>query len=147
MLASYRQGALAQRLQITQSLRTSPVHHVRRPRLQTTVSVNALLSGLLDRASGGRAAVKRQADELFQLLTLEGGDAERISELVDTLMESQLPFQERLLGGGPWEVRGAVLQRQGGEERERVFKCFPWWAWHKQGWVAGVQSVSRAHVT
>jgi hypothetical protein len=58
--------------------------------------------------------VQAERDELLELLLGGGGGggpaSERASDLVDALLASELPFDEKLLGGGPWVVvytRGA----------------------------------------
>ena len=37
-------------------------------------------------------------------------DAERFGELVDVLLESELPFKESSLGGGEWQVNQYTLR-------------------------------------
>ncbi|GBF91172.1 metallo-dependent phosphatase [Raphidocelis subcapitata] len=67
---------------------------------------------------GGRSTkgkpnpVAAERDELLELLLAGGGGGgaaasearERASSLVDALAAAELPFNERLLGGGPWVV-------------------------------------------
>jgi hypothetical protein len=59
-----------------------------------------------------RSPVQAQRDELIALLLSSSDDGiatsrqqqTRASELVDALIDAGLPFEERLLGGGPWVV-------------------------------------------
>lgn len=50
-------------------------------------------------------ALSSASDELFQLLTSDAPDTGRVSDLVDYLSKTQLPFNESEIGGGPWIVR------------------------------------------
>lgn len=42
--------------------------------------------------------------ELLEAVSVGSPDLQRVSNLVDTLLASNLPFKEQLLGGGPWQV-------------------------------------------
>jgi hypothetical protein len=49
--------------------------------------------------------VEQARNELLQLAAAGGAtDGALAGALVDTLLESRVPFQERLLGGGAWQV-------------------------------------------
>ena len=39
-------------------------------------------------------------------------DAERFGELVDVLLDSELPFKEASLGGGEWQVRELSIRSE-----------------------------------
>lgn len=62
-----------------------------------------------DPAIRRRLETRPLRDELLQLLTGQDdtgpSQASRISELVEDLSSGGTPFDEKLLGGGPWQVR------------------------------------------
>ncbi len=46
----------------------------------------------------------------MQSMIQEGSDdAERFGQLVDILLDSELPFKEASLGNGEWQVRTSLL--------------------------------------
>lgn len=63
-----------------------------------------------------RGSPYKSASKEMQAMIQEGSDdAERFGELVDVLLDSELPFKEASLGGGEWQVvytRGALLWQQ-----------------------------------
>ena len=42
--------------------------------------------------------------ELLEAIRGGSTDLQQVSSIVDILLESNLPFREQLLGGGPWQV-------------------------------------------
>ena len=49
----------------------------------------------------------------MQAMIQEGSDdAERFGELVDVLLDSELPFKEASLGGGEWQVRELSIRSE-----------------------------------
>lgn len=48
--------------------------------------------------------VKSASKELQSMIQQGSDDAERFGELVDILLESELPFKEAALGSGEWQV-------------------------------------------
>ncbi|CAL8463803.1 g3337 [Coccomyxa elongata] len=59
-----------------------------------------------------RIAADLAGAEIYEAVRKGSSDFQRVSALVDTLLESNLPFKEKLLGGGPWQVvytRGPLL--------------------------------------
>lgn len=44
------------------------------------------------------------AREVRQLVLSGEADGRRLGELLDVLLGAQVPFKERLIGGGPWVV-------------------------------------------
>lgn len=58
---------------------------------------------------------KQERDRLMQLLMADGAPSteavDEINELVQVLEESELPFNEARIGGGPW-----VVSRENGED-------------------------------
>lgn len=56
-----------------------------------------------------RSPVEEARSELLDAVRDGSTDLKRVSALVDILLDSQLPFKEQQLGGGPWQVRYAHL--------------------------------------
>lgn len=48
--------------------------------------------------------IQQARDELLEQIASGSRDGKKISQLVDTLVESGVPFKEAQLGGGPWVV-------------------------------------------
>lgn len=58
---------------------------------------------------------KSASKEMQEMIENGSDDAERFGELVDVLLDSELPFKEDALGDGEWQVvytRGALLWQQ-----------------------------------
>ncbi|KAL0043528.1 hypothetical protein WJX79_007448 [Trebouxia sp. C0005] len=58
---------------------------------------------------------KSASQEMQSMIQAGDDDAERFSQLVDVLLDSELPFKEASLGNGEWQVvytRGALLWQQ-----------------------------------
>lgn len=82
------------------------------PHLCTALPFAQLFDPVLanfDPAIRRRLETRPLRDELLQLLTEQDEEgpsqASRISELVEELSAGGTPFDEKLLGGGPWQVR------------------------------------------
>eukprot|EP00197_Chlamydomonas_leiostraca_P003291 CAMPEP_0202872366 /NCGR_PEP_ID=MMETSP1391-20130828/21038_1 /ASSEMBLY_ACC=CAM_ASM_000867 /TAXON_ID=1034604 /ORGANISM="Chlamydomonas leiostraca, Strain SAG 11-49" /LENGTH=173 /DNA_ID=CAMNT_0049553391 /DNA_START=105 /DNA_END=623 /DNA_ORIENTATION=+ len=61
---------------------------------------------------GACAATSQAATALLRALSDPGASRQEVDVLLDELSDSQLPFREELLGGGPWRVvytRGSLL--------------------------------------
>ena len=53
---------------------------------------------------GCRSPAKSASKEIQALIQQDSEDAERFGELVDVLLDSELPFKEASLGNGEWQV-------------------------------------------
>ena len=55
-------------------------------------------------AHGCRSPAKSASKEIQALIQEGSEDVERFGQLVDVLLDSELPFKEASLGGGEWQV-------------------------------------------
>ncbi len=51
-----------------------------------------------------REAIKADRNRLLTLLLSSGSTEEEVGEILDRLCNTGLPFDEKKLGGGPWNV-------------------------------------------
>ena len=51
-----------------------------------------------------RSPVKSASKEMQTMIQEGSNDAERFGELVDILLDSELPYKEASLAGGEWQV-------------------------------------------
>ena len=56
-----------------------------------------------------RSPAKSASKEIQAMIQEGSDDAERFGELVDVLLDSELPFKESSLGNGEWQVGLACL--------------------------------------
>ena len=67
-----------------------------------------------------RSPAKTASKEIQALIQEGSEDVERFRELVDVLLDSELPFKESSLGGGEWQVDLAERQIPGGSPLSAV---------------------------
>ena len=58
-----------------------------------------------------RSPAKSASKEIQAMIQAGSDDAERFGQLVDVLLDSELPFKESSLGGGEWQVRNSKCAR------------------------------------
>ena len=58
-----------------------------------------------------RSPYKSASQEMQSMIEEGSDDAERFGQLVDVLLDSELPFKEASLGNGEWQVRIALFSR------------------------------------
>ena len=51
-----------------------------------------------------RNSVKQASKRLLDLVLEDDADQEQLGQLVDELTSAQVPFREKDIGGGPWQV-------------------------------------------
>ncbi len=56
-----------------------------------------------------RSPYKSASQEMQSMIQEGSDDAERFGQLVDILLDSELPFKEASLGNGEWQVRTSLL--------------------------------------
>ena len=54
--------------------------------------------------NSSRSPAKSASKEIQSMIQEGSDDAERFGELVDVLLDSELPFKESSLGNGEWQV-------------------------------------------
>ena len=64
-----------------------------------------MVSEQVQNSSQGRQRLSASRLELMRLVEEGSRDFARARQLVDALIAEQVPFDESLLGGGPWQAR------------------------------------------